>query len=80
MRLLLCTVFALFLTTAAFADVPKDGDIKLLPWPQKIDRVDGSLQLTKDSRIVATDPKFVDRKMGDHWQRQWLIVARRSVR
>jgi ubiquinone/menaquinone biosynthesis C-methylase UbiE len=30
--------------------------------------------------IVSTDPKFVDRKMGDHWQRQWLIVARRSAR
>jgi len=30
--------------------------------------------------IVSTDPKFVDRKMGDHWQRQWLIIARRSAR
>ena len=40
------------------ADVPKDGDIKLQPWPQKIDRVDGSLSLTAASRIVATDPKL----------------------
>lgn len=30
--------------------------------------------------IVSTDPKFVDRKMGDHWQQQWLIVARRSAK
>lgn len=30
--------------------------------------------------IVSTDPKFVDRKMSDHWQRQWLIIARRSAK
>ncbi|MDP9177802.1 MAG: methyltransferase domain-containing protein [Gemmatimonadota bacterium] len=30
--------------------------------------------------IVSTDPKFVDRKMADHWQQQWLIVARRSAK
>ena len=30
--------------------------------------------------IVSTDPKFVDRKMDDHWQRQWLIVARRTAK
>jgi len=30
--------------------------------------------------IVSTDPKFDDRKMGDHWQKQWLIVARRSAK
>lgn len=51
-------VALLLLTTAALADLPKDGDIKLLPWPQKIDRAEGSLQLTRASRIVATDPSL----------------------
>jgi predicted methyltransferase len=28
--------------------------------------------------IVSADPKFIDRKITDHMQRQWLLVARRG--
>ena len=28
--------------------------------------------------IVSTDPKFIDRKVTDHMQLQWLLVARRG--
>ena len=30
--------------------------------------------------IVSTDPKFIERKMTDHIQRQWLLVARRGAK
>jgi SAM-dependent methyltransferase len=30
--------------------------------------------------IVSTDPKFIDQKVGDHAERQWMVVARRSSR
>ena len=30
--------------------------------------------------IVSTDPKFIDRKVTDHMQLQWLLVARRGAK
>lgn len=30
--------------------------------------------------IVSSDPRFIDQKVGDHRQRQWLLVARRNAK
>ena len=30
--------------------------------------------------IVSTDPKFVDRKLTEHMQLQWLLVARKAAK
>ena len=63
-------------------NIPADSSMRTRQ--EQVTRHSIALEFARDDleaqgfEVVSTNPRFIDHKSGDHWQRQWMIVARRG--